>query len=188
MAGDSVVGSDKGVPVSGPLEVRVAPLRRTMGRVLLIVVPSMLWMLRPQDSLFMVGSVVFFGVLYALLILVSIGTFLTLRAKGCVIRLDDSGVTLHGERTVAWSELASVRRLKKYPDALAFVPRSQVPELPPAPSGLLSRRPDRRRERLTRRYGTPLVVFTRFYSASADEVAAAVERFGGGVPVIREEV
>ena len=45
-----MVGGGQGGPGWGPLEVRVAPLRRTLGRIALIVLPSMLWMLRPQDS------------------------------------------------------------------------------------------------------------------------------------------
>ena len=182
-----MVGGGKGRPVWGPLEVRVAPLRRTLGRVLWILVPSSLWLLQPHDRLG-TYSAMFFGAVYALLMVAAIANHLKLRAMDCIVRFDDSGITPRGERTVTWAELASVRQSKKYQGAVVFVPRIGGPPLPLAPAAFGLTRPDKRRERLTRRFGAALVVFTGHLDATADDVAAAVERFGGGVPFVREQV
>jgi len=105
------------------------------------------------------------------------------RRKGCLVRLDDAGVTLFDGQTVSWREISEVRYPGKSP-LLVFLPRDGATL--PVFSQELFLRPRAARERLTRRWGSPLVLVPRNLDVSRDEIIDAVRQFGGGVPVFDE--
>jgi hypothetical protein len=64
----------------------------------------------------------------------------------------------------------------------AWSPETALPMLPVGLKGpALEAR--RRRRRLARRFGSPMVVFTRLYGVRRTEVVAAVRRYSADVPV-----
>jgi hypothetical protein len=105
-----------------------------------------------------------------------------LHQRGCLLRIDEAGLTVAGEPTVPWRELrkAEVRR-----GVVVFFPWSSASELPLLPVGLkvLNGGARRRRKRLMKQFGTALVVPTRLYGVRRAEVVAAVRHYSGNVPV-----
>ncbi|MCZ4126183.1 hypothetical protein [Streptomyces sp. H39-S7] len=137
--------------------------------------------LDPVDGHVTRGSVAY-GCLLAAQSAFFLGQQYALYVRGCLLRIDAAGLTVIGEPTVPWRELrkAEVRR-----GALVFFPWSPETALPMLPVGLKSPAMDarRRRRRLARRFGSPMVVFTRLYGVRRAEVIAAVRRYSANVPV-----
>ncbi len=121
-------------------------------------------------------------------VIIAVGLVQARRSHGSpsVLRLDADGVTVAGAPLVPWSALRQVLITPMRPvwlvgsrstTVLALLPRDGV-ELsgPPHPRG----RPYEwgRRQRL-RQYGTNLVLFPSAMSASAADIAAAAQRWGG---------
>ncbi|WP_031512794.1 hypothetical protein [Streptomyces sp. NRRL F-5123] len=105
-----------------------------------------------------------------------------LHRRGCLLRIDAAGLTVAGEPTVPWREL---RKAEARRGAVVFFPWSSATELPLLPVGLkgLAMVEWRRRRRLMKRFGSPLVVPTRLYGVRRAEVVAAVRHYSGAVPV-----
>lgn len=140
------------------------------------------------DGWLMWSGVVIFGVISL------IGLHGILRARGASweLRLDQDGVTVHGNSTTPWSDLAEVRSkrmgpqwffLSRGPQVVAFVGRPGVtmPNLPSVRAGTLAKRATQLRER---RYGTQLLLIPQAFDASTETIMEAVERFSN-VPVVR---
>src|SRR5882757_4121138 len=124
------------------------------------------------------GSVpgkIFFGFACAVAVLIVVLS-VSSRRKGCLVRLDDAGVTLFGGQTVSWSAISEVRDIRKK-QILVFLPRDGA-VLPMLSVGMLVR-PHILEKRLTRRWGSPLVLAPRALDASADEIIDGVRRSSG---------
>ncbi|MFG1809622.1 hypothetical protein [Streptomyces sp. NPDC049040] len=139
-----------------------------------------LWILDPFDGNVTTSS----GVIGGSVLLLNL-TFWTsqfrLRALGCLMRIDAAGVTVAGQPTVPWKDLAKAEVLKQR--SLVLVPRSPEVELPLAPTGFRPLDAQRKRRRLTARFGSPLIVYASVYGEDMDDLVAAVRRYSGGLPV-----
>jgi hypothetical protein len=123
----------------------------------------------------------------AAILVLSVLLLVRRRSMGCLLRLDVAGVTLCGLRTIPWSDLSEVRHVgatKWRAEATVFVGRPGV-ALPPVPSVMPLLRPRRRAVRLTKRYGSPLVVPSGLTTEGATGVTAAVRRLSN-VPAVAD--
>jgi len=170
----------KSGPDFGPLEIRAGGL----GWKLVSVASGLLFGVRlvTKDGYEVVLGMSLCG-LGGLAVLRLVVEHVIWRRKGCLVRLDDAGVTLFDGRTVSWREISEVRDPRKGP-VLVFLPRDGATL--PVFSRELFLRPHTARERLTRRWGSPLVLIPGALDASKDEIIDAVRRFSGGVPVFDE--
>jgi hypothetical protein len=173
-------GADR--PESG-YEVR---LRRGWGvaaRTAVLVGMVTVVVLDPVEGHVTRGSIAY-GCVLAVQAAFFLGRQYSLYVRGCLLRIDAAGLTVAGEPTVPWRELrkAEVRR-----GALVFFPWSPETALPMLPVGLkgpaVKAWRSRRRRRLARQFGSPMVVPTRLYGVRRAEVVAAVRRYGANVPV-----
>lgn len=104
--------------------------------------------------------------------------------QGGVLRIDDSGITVLGARTVGWDEIRVVRVVRRSGvTAVVPIPREGM-DLPMLDLGLFRSRSARRAARNTRRWGGPLVIVPRALDADEARITAAVRQFGRGVPVM----
>lgn len=176
--------ASSGVPVTGPFEMR--PAWRRMAWMVVLVVTD-LRLVQDDASPHMPWralQVVMGCLTAAALVQILLGAVRQRRLRW-LVRLDDAGITVHGSRTVAWSEVAVVRWVA---GGRCYVVEP-VPGAAPLPMALNPRtfRPagtPRRHARLMRRYGSPLILCVPAYDRSQAEIAAAVRRFSRGVPVL----
>jgi hypothetical protein len=173
----------KSGPDFGPLEIRAGGLGRLLVTLVLLS-PSSVNSAASHDGFDAVLGRVACGFL-VLLVLLAVVRHVRWRRKGCLVRLDDAGVTLAGGHTVNWREISEVRDVRKH-RGLVFVPRDGV-TLPVFSIALFHLRPGTLVERMTRRWGSPLVLLPRFLDVSRDQIIDAVRQFGGGVPVFDEQ-
>ncbi|MFI0717874.1 hypothetical protein [Streptomyces sp. NPDC021224] len=136
----------------------------------------------PVDGHVTRGSVAY-GCVLAAWGLFFLGQQYALRRRGCLLRIDAAGLTVAGEPTVPWRELrkAEVRR----GGALVFFSWSSSEKLPLLPVGLRPGRvaERRHRKRLTKHFGSSMVVPARLYGVRRAELVAAVRHYSGTVPV-----
>ncbi|MFI0895379.1 hypothetical protein [Streptomyces sp. NPDC020983] len=176
------MGDDAGAgePQSG-YEVRSSWGWRTVARTAVVAGIVAVVTLNPTDWHVTTGSVVR-GCYFLGWGMFFVGQQYELHRRGCLLRIDEAGLTVAGEPTVPWRELrkAEVRR-----GGLVFFPWSPATELPLLPVGprVLSGGARRRRKRLMKQFGTALVVPTRLYGVRRAEVVAAVRHYSGTVPV-----
>lgn len=128
------------------------------------------------------GVLVFGGV-------VAVGGRQVVRARDAPweLRLDAAGVTVHGHRTVPWTDLAEVRVTGLLPRwffwfslgyrVVSFVPQPGV-QLPALPSTSWRGRTEQRATRTRqRRYGSTLIVLPYAMNASAGDVTDSVRQW-----------
>ncbi|MCL2731689.1 MAG: hypothetical protein FWE15_16885 [Actinomycetia bacterium] len=169
------------VPVTGPLEIRTRKART----ILLPMVPAMYISVMTyrypgyERILSVIGaSMAGLAVLSVLL------TRWRLQRQGCVLRIDDSGITVVGKRTVGWDEIRVVRVVQRSAvTAVVPVPREGV-DLPLLDLSLFRARSAQRAARAVRRWGSPLVLVLRALDADEARITAAIRQFGHGVPVV----
>jgi hypothetical protein len=155
----------------------------------LVTVALLVWLLYPWHGYVSAHSIEAASVIAALNVLL-LASQISLRSKGVLVRLDADGVTVVGEPVVPWQDLSKVECVGRRAAGtfMAFVPRTSGLELPLAPvAGLPLASARRRRARLLAAYGSSLVVRPEAYGASVAEVAAAVRRYGRGVPVFEDD-
>jgi hypothetical protein len=99
---------------------------------------------------------------------------------GTVLRIDRVGVTVKGEPTVPWRDLDRVTITPGR--SVAFHARWPDKELPLPYYGTRRASP-RRRERMTARFGTPLVFSPGACGFEVRDVVDAVRTHSGGLPV-----
>lgn len=167
--------------MGGRVEIRAAGIWPRYGVITVIAALAIWWMLglgttSPRPVGIVLSCLMF--ALYAASLLAHV----RLRRMPYVLRLDDTGVTAHGEQVVAWQELAEVH-WRPRPGVLAFVPRDAQQLLPVVPFGILPVSDERRRAGLLRRYGTPLIVLPSVLDVSSEDLVAAVRLFGGDLPI-----
>ncbi|MFI1092777.1 hypothetical protein [Streptomyces sp. NPDC020917] len=169
------------VPVTGPLEIRTRKLR-TILLPMVWMVPTYVLMMRHGGWDRALGGVVL--ALFGLAVVTTVATHWRLRRQGCVLRIDDSGITVVGKRTVGWDEIRVVRVVRRSAvTAVVPVPREGV-ELPMLDLSLFRLRTAGRAARTARRWGGPLVLLPKALDADEVRIAAAVRQFGHGVPVV----
>ncbi len=172
---------DEVAPCWGPLEIGAGGLGRQAAGVLLAAVVGVIAGTAGSHDFRLLSVCVAAG-LYLMQLALSCGRILMRRAKGPLVLLDDFGITVVGERTVAWEELIEVRVSKRRVEGVAFVPRfgTEVPSAPMRP--LLSGRRTWAAQ-MSKAYGSPLVLVPASLDVSTNQILAAVHRFGGGLPV-----
>jgi hypothetical protein len=174
----------KNGPDFGPLEIRAGGV----GRLLLASVVLSLSQVRMAvfgDGVFAVLGKAVCG-LFALLLLAVVIRHVRWRRKGCLVRVDDAGITLAGEPTVGWGDVSEVREVRKGQIiGLVVIPRDGV-TLPVLHITLFTLRPGTLAARTARRWGSPLVLFPRVLDVSRTEIVDAVRRFSSGVPILDE--
>lgn len=136
----------------------------------------------PVDGHVTRGSVAYACVLAAWA-LVFLGRQYALLRRGCLLRIDAAGLTVAGEPTVVWGELRKAEVWRG--GAVVFFSWSSSAKLPLLPVGLRPGRAAERRhrKRLTKHFGSAMVVPTRLYGVRRAEVVAAVRHYSGTVPV-----
>lgn len=109
--------------------------------------------------------------------------YVRFRAKGCLLRIDGAGLTVSGRPTVPWSE---VRKAEEARGAVVFFSWGDDSRLPLLPYDAFSfTTARRRREQLTDRFGSPMVLHTRLYGVRPAEVLAAVHAHDGRASLFR---
>lgn len=179
-------------PTAGtPLELRAAGIGLPLFILLVVVgLPAFRRLISPHGTAdFVLGVVDTIVVVVGLAVAIVVG--LRGRALGCLLRLDEEGVTVKGEPTVPWTDLSAVHWGKppkgsgKRHGALAplvFVPRPGV-VLAPVPGPLLRSHYESRTARNLKRYGSPLVFAPAQLRTTGPEVLAAVQRLSPDTPL-----
>jgi hypothetical protein len=172
-------------PDLGPLEIAVggiAPIVVTVVLILLCFVSEAVF----GSGISAVVARVAFPVL-AVLLVATVVRHLRWRAKGRLVRLDDTGVTVLDGRTVGWAEIREVREVhKRATEGLVFLPRDDA-ELPVFSITLFVLRRRSQAARMTRLWGSPLVLVPGHLNVSRTQIVDAVRRFSGGIPILDEE-
>jgi hypothetical protein len=97
-----------------------------------------------------------------------------LRRLGCLLRIDAEGLTVAGQPTLPWRDL---RKTETARGAVVFFSWGADASLPMLPDGSLPWRASRRRDRLTERFGSPMVLPTRLYGVRSAEVMDAIHTY-----------
>ncbi|WP_164835834.1 PH domain-containing protein [Actinacidiphila soli] len=109
------------------------------------------------------------------------------RRRGCLVRIDEDGITVTGARTVGWDEICEVREVRRG-QWLGLVPIAREGfELPLFEVVLFWVRPSTAAARTARRWGGPLVLLPAKLDVGGTQIVDAVRRFGAGVPVLDEQ-
>jgi hypothetical protein len=112
-----------------------------------------------------------------------VADYVRLRRMGCLLRIDARGLTVNGGPTVPWDE---VRKAEVGRGAVVFFSWGADKSLPLIPSGCLPSASDRRRrDRLTGRFGSPMVLPARLYGVRPAEVLSAVHTYDGRAALFR---
>ncbi|MFI0941113.1 hypothetical protein [Streptomyces sp. NPDC021020] len=169
-----------GAAAPGGYEVRLrwGVLRVMQSLILPLVVAA--YILYPYNTRVKPLSLVLGGLSLVLAAVVQRALY-RMRKAGCLIRVDPSGITVHGEQTVPWRDLD--RAVVVRGRVVAFHARQPDRQLPLAPVGAGRPRSARIRRQLDRRFGTQLVVSPRLYGRRVEDLVAAVRRYSPGLPV-----
>ncbi|MEV5012641.1 MULTISPECIES: PH domain-containing protein [unclassified Streptomyces] len=163
------------------MEIRVGGLRRFF---VLVGVPT-LWVLLLgglHRTLAEVG-----GAFVVMLLVAVVVRHLRWRRRGCLVRIDDDGITVTGARTVGWNEIREIREVRRAGwQGLVPIAREGI-ELPLFDVVLFWVRPSTAAARMERRWGGPLVLFPAKLDADGTQIIDAVRRFSQGVPVLDEQ-
>lgn len=170
-------------PLAGPLELGTRKLRVILLPLLCMEAPLIVQFSHSGFDRVM-GSVC--AAFVALAALVAVAARLRMKRLGCVLRIDECGITVTGKRTIGWDEIRQVRVVRRGRQAFVVpIPREGL-DLPTLDLGLFASSSGRKAARFTRRWGGPLVVVPAAHATSEDTIVAAVRRFGRGVPVAYE--
>jgi hypothetical protein len=166
-------------PVSGPLEIGAATIRRQLLTMVTGALSEVRLVEKHNRAVVLTGWLLIGLFLAAAALLVV--RHRRLRAQSPLLRLDEAGMSLFDGRTVGWGEIGEVREVGKG-TALAFLPRGAA-ELPPFAPVLLPSSAEGVARRRMERYGTPLVLSPVALDVSREDILAAVRRYGGAIPV-----
>ena len=172
-------------PDLGPLEIATGGLGRLVGTLILFAVSVAAQMIFRSGVAGTVAQVA--CAFFAVLVLAAVVRHVRWRAKGALVRLDDAGITLVHGRTVGWAEIREMREVHKgFTQGLVLLPRDDA-ELPVFAITLFVLRRRSQAARMTRRWGSPLVLVPGHLDVSRTQIVDAVRRFSGGVPILDEE-
>ncbi|MYS23376.1 hypothetical protein GA0115240_152318 [Streptomyces sp. DvalAA-14] len=176
---------DQDGPDLGPLEIRAGGLGRLLAKAMLPATALVLQAVVRDGFAGTIDTVIcaFVGAM-----VLGVGVrHVRWRSKGCLVRLDEAGVTLTGVRTVGWAEIREVREVHRNAwEGLVFLPQDDA-VLPMFDIPLFVLRRRTRRDRRTRLWGSPLVLSPMNLDASRTQIVDAVRRFSGGVPILDEK-
>lgn len=174
-------------PEDGPLEMRAGGLGRVLSPFVgpLVLCLGDLMRRLPFDGRSWSVPAVFAGAC-ALVLVFLVGRELVRyrrrRRRGCLVRIDDSGITLAGSRTVGWDAIREVRDVRRS-GRQGLVPIAHAGVELPLFDAVPLRDRARVAARVERFWGGPLVLIPSRLDTDATRITAAIRHFGRGVPV-----